>query len=279
MANSTEPQPHTCWIIAVANNKGGVGKTTSTVAIGSILRSLGYRVLLCDLDPQANLTTHLAGSMLETDGHMGDVLAGSLPATDAILVYQPGADINGATSEDPEALTLDFIPASYQMNLDERGLQKRPGYAELLRKALRPVRPHYDFILLDTPPTLQTYTLVSLTAADGYIIPAEPEKFSYDGVQAIMEAAENVKDRLNPSLQLLGIFFTCYNSDIKNSSHKKVVEEIEKHYKEYLLPSVRKDAALVKAQINAQSLQHFAPDSRAAADYHNLTAQLLTRLG
>lgn len=277
MANNSEP--HQCWVIAVANNKGGVGKTTSAVAIGSILRSMGYRVLLCDLDPQSNLTTHLAGSNLEVSGHMGDVLAGSIPITEAILTYEPGKDATGALSTDPEAAALDFVPASYQMNMYETGLQKKQGYATLLRTALRPVRPHYDFILLDTPPSLQTFTMVSLVAADGYVIPAEPEKFSYDGVKAVMEAAENVKDRLNPGLLLLGIFFTSYNAEIRNATHKLVVEQIEKKYgAEALLPSVRKDAALVKAQVNAQSIQHFAPDSRAALDYHELTAQLLTRL-
>jgi chromosome partitioning protein len=94
-----------------------------------------------------------------------------------------------------------------------------------------------------------------------------------------MEAADNVKDKLNPGLQLLGIFFTRYNKAIRNSTHKLVVETIEKNYgKETLLPSVRKDAALVKAQVNAQSIHHFSPGSNAASDYHELTAQLLTRL-
>lgn len=278
MANNAEPQ--NCWVIAVTNNKGGVGKTTSTVAIGSILRSMGYRVLLCDLDPQGNMTTHLAGSDLELEGHMGDVLAGSLSIQEAILQYQPGKNIDGLIPDNVESATLDFVPASYEMNMFEGGLQKKNGYANLLRVALRPIRSYYDFILLDTPPSLQTYTIVSLVAADGYIVPVEPEKFSYDGLKAITEAAANVKDRLNPGLELLGIFFTSYNSKIRNKTHKLVVDTIkEKFGAENLLPSVRKDAALVKAQVEAQSIQHFSPDSNGATDYHELTAELLTRLG
>lgn len=272
-------QQRTCRVVAVTNNKGGVGKTSSTVAIGSILQTMGYRVLLVDLDPQANMTTHLAGSGVEFEQHIGDVLAGSASIQDLVLTYAPQSE--NADEQAPEEATpgLDFVPSSYQLNLYEKGITKKAQYASLLRQALRPIRPYYDFILLDTPPTLQTYTLVSLVAADAYVIPAEPEKFSYDGVKAVIEAAADVKDMLNPSLELLGIFFTRYNPKLRNSTHDLVVSTITSSFgEEVMLPNVRKDAAMPKAQVAARTIMDFAPHSNSAIDYYALTAELLTRL-
>ena len=269
-----EQETRSCRVVAVTNNKGGVGKTTSTVAIGSILQSMGYRVLLCDLDPQANMTTHLAGSTVVFDQHMGDVLVGSVSITELVHTYAPKMD--KADSDKP---SLDFVPASYQLGIYEKSIAKKPQFHSLLRLALRPLRKYYDFILLDTPPTLQTYTLVSLVAADAYLIPAEPEKFSYDGVKAIYEAAEDVKDVLNPSLELLGIFFTRFNPKLRNSTHELVVNTITDSFgPNVMLPNVRKDAAMPKAQVAARTITDFAPQSNSALDYHALTAELLTRL-
>ena len=255
---------HSCRVIAITNNKGGVGKTTSTVSIGSVLHSMGYRILLVDLDPQANLTTHIGGSDLELGAHIGDLLAGSSSIQDVVMESESG---------------LDFLPSSYELALYEPGIQKKKEYYNLLKQGLKPALTSYDFVLLDCPPSLQTFTYMALVAADAYIIPAEPEKFSYDGLRLVMEAAENIERRLNAGLQLLGIFFTRYNQKLKNSTHQLVVDAIREQYgPSVLLPHVRKDSALVKAQVVTQTIKQYAPESNGAADYHNLTSQLLTRL-
>ena len=253
-----------CRIIAVTNNKGGVGKTTSTVSIGSVLHAMGYCVLLVDLDPQANLTTHIGGSDLELGAHIGDLLAGSAAIRDVIMESESG---------------LDFLPSSYELAMYEPGIQKKKEYYQLLRQALKPALPSYDFVLLDCPPSLQTFTYMALVAADAYVIPAEPEKFSYDGLRLVMEAAENIERRLNAGLQLLGIFFTRYNQKLRNSTHQLVVDAIRDQYgPDVLLSHVRKDSALVKAQVATQTIQQYAPASNGAADYYHLTSKLLTRL-
>lgn len=274
---SKAPFAGPCRVLAIANNKGGVAKTTSTVSLGSCLRGMGYRVLLVDMDPQANLTTNLAGKGFEPESHMGDVLSGALPLQQIILSYEP------VEGEDPEqkqpGSNLDFAPASYLMNLMESGLQKKREYPTMLRTALRNVRPFYDFILIDTPPNLQTYMHLSLTAADAWAIPVEPELFGQEGLIKIMEAVESIKDVSNPSLQLLGLFFTRFNPNIRNSTHQEIVDELTKEFgADKILQNIRKDASMIKAQRRTHTILYLAPESKVASDYRTLAHQLLARL-
>lgn len=272
---STATQERSCRVIAITNNKGGVCKTTTTVAVGAQLSEMGYKVLLVDLDPQANLTKHLIDPNAEFEIvlHTGDVLAGSATMQEAILAYS-------SSVEQAVDYTLHFVPASYLMDTYESALRKKPDMPNLLRKALRQVRPHYDFILLDCPPQMSTYTYVALVAADGFFVPSKPATFSFDGIKNVCEAAEGVRDQLNPGLQFLGVGIMTYNPRIASNAEKLAVSRIEEYVStsygpNYMLGNVRVDKTIEDAQSKGRIISETGLDTRVGRDYHELTTKLL----
>jgi chromosome partitioning protein len=243
-------------VLAVVNNKGGVGKTTSAVSIGAALQRQGARVLMVDLDMQANLTNNLGGE-LELASHIGDALIGAVPLSDVILTTEAG---------------LQLAPADFRLATYEPIIYKQRDYHTRLAKILATVQDVYDYVIIDCPPSLQTFTYMALAAADAYVIPTEPEKFAFDGLRLVKELADEIMRRINPSLQFLGVFFTRYNAKQRNAMHAAVVQAIREEYGEQaLLPSIRRDAAIVQSQVYIKTVYDHRPDSNAAIDYTNLT--------
>lgn len=250
-------------VLAVTNNKGGVGKTTSAVSIGAALHRQGARVLMVDLDMQANLTNNLGGE-LDLVSHVGDVLIGAVPLAEVILITDAG---------------LDLVPANFHLATYEPIIYKQKDYYMRLATALATVQGTYDYVVVDCPPSLQTFTYMALAAADAYLVPTEPEKFAFDGLRLVKELADQIEKRINPRLQFLGVFFTRYNAKQRNSMHAAVVQAVREEYgEEALLPSVRRDAAIVQSQVYFKTIYEHKPDSNAAMDYIALAEVVRARL-
>lgn len=259
-------------IIAFANFKGGVGKTTTVVNVAACLAELDHRVLVVDLDAQANATAalFLRGFTTHT---VGDWLLGG--GRDAAAIRPWAAPPEAG----PPALHLHVLPAHVLLADQEEELRQRPAYEQLLARALAPLTPAYDYILLDCPPSIGPMTRMALCAATAYVVPCLAEKFSFDGLRLITQLAAGVASRHNAALRLAGIVFTQYHAGVRNNLHQDVVLATEHVYgAAALLPPIRKDVALAQAQRRGLLALHFKPDSNAVADYRTLTHALLAAL-
>jgi chromosome partitioning protein len=258
---TSPPRP---LVIAIANNKGGVGKTASAAAIAGELVRQGHAVLALDLDPQAgNLT-----AVLHQRGYRGPTLLSVLLGESTL------EEIIVETKQDG----LDLLPASIQLLSQESRLQRIPGYHGLLRRLL-PQLSGYAYVVIDCPPSLGDLTSLALTAADVYAIPCQAEQLAFDGLHDMVRAAGVVRDNLNEKLALAGIFFTAYHPNQRGALNHGTVEATRRIYgDEALLPHIRKDMAVPMSQAMQQSVCAYEPNSRAAQDYQSLTNAILQAL-
>ncbi|RZJ94661.1 MAG: ParA family protein [Hymenobacter sp.] len=248
-------------VLAVANNKGGVGKTTTAVSLGGALHQLhGARVLMVDLDPQANLTQNLIGRSTEVEQHVGHAIIDK--------------SLDGIILETESGLHL--VPSAIGLAQYESLIPQQKMWRYRLAQTLATVASDYDYVVLDCPPTLQTFTVMALVAADAYLIATEPELFALSGLSTLTELADGVVEGLNSKLRFAGVTVTRYNSKQKNSTHSIVMQALAMQYgEEALLPSIRRDSAIVKSQGQAQTIFQYDPQSNAAQDYAALTASLI----
>ena len=251
-------------VIAVANNKGGVGKTASTAAIAGELAYQGQHVLALDLDPQAGNLTAVLYQRSYRGNTLLSVLLGDATLEDIIVeTKEPG---------------LYLVPASIQLLSQESRLQRIPGYHGLLRKLL-PKLNAYDYVVIDCPPSLGDLTSLALTAADVYVIPCQAEQLAFDGLHDMVRAAGVVRENLNAELVLGGIFFTTYHPNQRGALNHGTVEATRRIYgEEALLPHIRKDMAVPMSQATQQSVRAYEATSRAAQDYQLLTQAILKLL-
>ena len=258
------PSPARPRVIAVANNKGGVGKTASAAAIAGELARQGHAVLALDLDAQAgNLT-----AVLHQRGYRGHTLL-------SVLLGEASLEEIIVETKQPD---LDLLPASIQLLSQESRLQRIPGYHGLLRRLL-PQLSGYAYLVIDCPPSLGDLTSLALTAADVYVIPCQAEQLAFDGLHDMVRAAGVVRDNLNEKLTLAGIFFTAYHPNQRGTLNHGTVEATRRIYgDEALLPHIRKDMAVPMSQATQQSVCAYEPTSRAAQDYHSLTQAILKTL-
>jgi chromosome partitioning protein len=238
-------------IIALMNQKGGVGKTTSTVNIGAGLNKLGKKVLLIDLDPQANLTYSLGIQGHDLRKTIYELLKGQISTSDVIV------EKNG----------LQVIPAS----LDLSGA----GREFLLRESLTKLS-DLDYVLLDCPPSLGLLTLNSLVAADEVYIPVQSEFLALQGMSKLLQTVEIVQKRLNPSLEITGIIGTRYDS--RKTLNKEVVQKIQSYFGAKLFKTlIRDNVALAEAPSHGQDIFAYKSDSNGAEDYLKLCKEILKR--
>ena len=201
-------------IIAVTNQKGGVGKTTTCVNLAASLAALNRRVLLVDIDPQGNATT---GCGIDKDALASstcDVLLGEVKAQDAIVTAQEG--------------DFSVLPANADLTAAEVQLLREGGREIRLRQVLEPVRGLYDYLLIDCPPTINMLTLNALTAADGALIPIQCEYYALEGLSALLETVRQVRNTVNRSLEIYGLLRTMY--DARNRLANEVSEQLMKHF-------------------------------------------------
>lgn len=252
--------------ICLANNKGGVGKSTSALNIGLALHTLGYRVLLVDCDAQCNLTMAFKGAISLTP-NLGTLLEPNSSVTVAAAIHQLG-----------EGLAL--LPSSLDVNLLEQYYGTQKGSEFLLRKGLGPVSRHYDFCIIDTPPHMSALLYAALVASNWVFIPVQPERWGYQGLKTLLDACDRTRDYYNPELQLGGIFFTKYAASYRSRLHRDFVQQTRDRFgdADVLQVSIRTNLALAEAVSLETSIFEYAPDSHGAQDYMELTQAILHRV-
>lgn len=246
-------------VIAVINQKGGVGKSTTALAVGAGLRKAGKSVLFVDLDPQGNLTYTLKAA----EGSPANALNALLQPTTAAGTIQ-STEQGDAIAAIPELANADAI-------ITQTGKEYR------LREALEPLRARYDYVIIDTPPALGILTINALTACTGVIIPAQADVFSVQGVKQLYGTIQAVKRYCNPNLRILGIVLTRYNARaVISRDVADLMDETAKEIGTKLYGAkIRECTALKEAQAQRMNIYDYAPKSNATADYTALTAEIL----
>jgi chromosome partitioning protein len=249
-------------VIAFSFDKGGVGKTTTTITLASALERKGFKVLLIDLDPQATATKHFGlpaefprkkgeGGSQTFPPHMGQVLLGNV-------------DIDKIRRRN---FNIDILPAAHEMTSDEYALAPKPFSHTLLNEYLEPLLNEYDFILIDCPPSLGTYTTNALCAADSLIIPIEAASYSIESVEKMYRSFQKIKV-YNPSLELLGIVITKCSYALQTTMGKNNLESLRKAFPDKVLqPYIRNSIAIDESQNNKDTIYGYDPHCKAARDY------------
>jgi chromosome partitioning protein len=247
-------------VLAVANQKGGVAKTTTVHSLGVASAELGRRTLVIDLDPQACLTFSLGFDPDSLEKSIHDVFVRRAPVLDVALPV-PGVEL------------LDVVPATIDLAGSEVHLLTRTGREHVLERALDPVLDRYDLVLIDCPPSLGVLTINGLTAADSVLIPLQCEALSHRGVGQLLETIEDVRAFANSELAVRGIIATMYDDRTKHARH--IIEEVEARYGiPVLQPPVRKSIRFAEAPARGKSILQHAPKSPGAEAYRQLARQL-----
>jgi chromosome partitioning protein len=248
-------------IIALANQKGGVGKTTTAINLGAYLAQLGTRVLLVDMDPQANATAGLG--MRAIQGRSGyDVLIGAIPATGVIrATVQPG---------------LWLLPSSPEMAGADIELVPMMAREYRLKQALAPIADSYDFILIDCPPSLGLLTLNALTAADEVIVPVQCEYLALEGLGQLMQTLDLVRRNLNLTLGLRGLILTMF--DGRTNLSTDVANEVRTHFTNTFKVIIPRSVRLSEAPSHGLPISAYDPNSRGGQAYRELAEEVLAQV-
>ena len=248
-------------IIAVVNQKGGVGKTTSAVNLTAALHDLGLKVLLCDFDPQANATSGMGLEKRKIKYSAYDVTINNIPLKDAI-VHTPYGDVLPSSS-DLAGATVELIGAEHR----ERQLDK----------ALFPVKDIYDLIFVDCPPSLELLTLNGLCAADGILVPVQCEYFALEGLSDLMSTLRMVKKRMNPRLEIFGVALTMF--DGRTNFSTQVAQEVRRHFPGKVFTTViPRNIRLAEAPSHGIPVTAYDRTSRGAVAYRAMAEEIKAKL-
>ena len=253
----TDRGPTVARVIAFANQKGGVAKTTTTLNLGVALAEKGQRVLLVDLDPQGNLTMSQGWNPDEIDRSMFDVLVHKLPITEIIR----NSEVDVAVS------SIDLAGA-------ELALSSMIGRERALEKGVAPVKESYDYILIDTPPSLGLLTINALVAADGVIVPVQCEYLSLRGLVQLENTLSMIRDNLNPRVEIQGILPTMFDKRLLHS--REAVDILKENFGDLVLNTkIRKTVRYAEAPVKGQSVLKYDPSGDAANMYRDLAKEVL----
>ena len=249
-------------IIAVVNQKGGVGKTTTAVNLTAALTELGKKVLLCDFDPQANATSGLGVNKRKLKHSVYDVVINDVPVTDAIVSTNFG----------------DVLPSTADLAGAAVELLSMPDPNHRLRSALEQVQKNYDLIFIDSPPSLEMLTLNGLAAADGILVPVQCEYYALEGLTDLMTTLRMVKKRINPRLEIFGVVLTMF--DGRTNFSTQVAQEVRRHFPgKVYANAVPRNVRLAEAPSHGLPVTAYDRHSRGAAAYKAIAEEIRKQTG
>ena len=264
MAEQTAEKQTPAKIVTFANQKGGVGKSTSVVNIAASLGVLGKKVLVVDADPQGNTTSGFGINKKSLASTVYDILIGRGTAADAVV----------KTNFE----NISVLPATISLAGAEFELVMADNRESRLKDALAPIRCDYDFILIDCPPSLGILTINALAAADGLVIPMQCEYYSLEGLSQLMLSVKQIRKRFNPALSLTGILITMYNGRLNLSA--QVMGELKKYYSDKLFRTmIPRSVKLSEAPGYGMPINYFEKYSKVTDAYNEVTREVLDRIG
>jgi chromosome partitioning protein len=250
-------------IVAITNNKGGVAKTTTAFNLGGGLAKRGYKVLLIDLDPQANLT-YAFKLNTDSDDNIGNVLLKRKNLSDILHKGE----------------LMDLLPASMKMTGIEKELVAATSRESILKAVLskQKFKEGYDWILIDCAPNLGDFTTNAFVCSDLFLVPFQTEAFSFAGLSKVLRFAEAVQEFLNPDIELLGILLTRYNDDQNINMPKLIAKEVREKEgigNKVFKTTIRQSTPLMESPMSGKTIFDYSPKSNGAKDYNNLTEEIL----
>lgn len=258
-----KPYERRTRVVSIANQKGGVGKSTTAINLGSYLAIEGKRVLVVDLDPQSNATSGLGVGQNEHEKHIYDVMVNDTPMEE-VIVPTPTEGMDLA----PSSLTL----AGAEVELVS--VFAREGR---LKKGLEPVKERYDIVLVDCPPSLGLLTVNAMTAADEVLIPIQCEYYALEGLVLLLHTIERIKVHLNPEIKIGGIVLTMH--DARTNISKQVMEEVRKQYPgETYYTAIPRNVRLSEAPSYGIPISQYDPTSRGAIAYQALAREVISQI-
>ena len=248
-------------ILSLANQKGGVGKTTTTINLGAAMAELGKRILLVDFDPQGALSVGLGINPMSIDLTVYNLLLDKTVEPEQVVMKTQIPDI-------------EILPSNIDLSAAEIVLVSEVAREQALKRALNLLRNRYDYILIDCPPSLGLLTVNALTASDGVVIPLECEYFALRGMALLLDTVDKVRDRLNPDLKLEGIIPTMF--DGRTLHGREVLERVRSAFGDSLYKTViRRTIRFAEAPVAGEPILTYAADSKGASDYRALAKEVL----